>query len=253
MLRRIRNSPYPFRSIVRRTHQHFNPLLYPTLFVNEYPKSGGTWVCQMLSEALNWRFDDNRYPRLGPAVIKLHRAKLSQAKRMVLVRDPFDVALSFFHHHRAVYRDRSFNTGAVNLAIKQIFTPNMSDDEALDAFVEHIIQRPITPAQTWGEFYRKCVDRGDHILRYEDLRADAAPILARELDRLKIPVEIAKLIKAQNTHDIDTILANRGRAEGAFFVRSGAIGEGKRTLSSDACDLIAKDAGELLVRFGYER
>lgn len=251
MQRRLRQFPFPLRSIYRRVHQRVNPAIYPTLFVNEYPKSGGTWVCQMLADALGSRFDDNRFPRCGPSVIKLHRAEFAKGKRIVIIRDPYDVAVSFFHHHREIYADNGFNTGAVALAQKRIFRPDMSEAQALDAFVNHIVKTPITPRLTWGEFYRQCSAREDIILRYEDLRVDAASLLAVAFERLSIPVERAALIKADKANDINAILEKRGNSRGAYFVRSGSIGEGKGILSAQARTLIQSDAGDLLAKFGY--
>lgn len=240
------------RSVFRRAHQRLNPHFYPTLFVNEYPKSGGTWVCQMLSEALNRRFDDNRYPRFGPCVVKLHRANFERGERIVIIRDPFDVALSFFHHHRDVYADHGFNTRAVALGKAHIFEPSMSEPDALDAFVNRITQKPIVPGFTWGEFYRTCAARGDRIIRYEDLRKNAAVALKAALFDLEIPVDHSRLALAEKKYDIETMLEERGEAPGTFFARSGKIGEGKLRLSKCARSQIKSDAGELLSQFGYQ-
>ncbi|MFT6606248.1 MAG: hypothetical protein ACJA2X_001451 [Halocynthiibacter sp.] len=206
----------------------------------------------MLAQALHWRFDDNRYPRFGPSVIKLHRAKFARGKRIVIIRDPRDVAVSYFHHHREIYADNGFNTRAVALGKSHIFRPEMNEDEALDAFVTHTIQSPISPPLTWGAFYQKCRARGDHILRYEDLRSDPVTPLERALDKLEISVERSRLAAAEKAHDIETVLTKRGDVPGMFFARCGKIGEGKTRLSTQARALIEDDAGDLLAQFGYE-
>ncbi len=41
----------------------------PLYVVNGFPKSGGTWVSQMLGRALGVPFPRNRFPTLRPAIM----------------------------------------------------------------------------------------------------------------------------------------------------------------------------------------
>jgi len=41
----------------------------PLYVVNEFPKSGGTWVGQMLGRALGLPFPRNRLPALRPSIM----------------------------------------------------------------------------------------------------------------------------------------------------------------------------------------
>ena len=41
--------------------------LLPIYIVNEFPKSGGTWLCRMLASALGMPFEDNVDPPIRAA------------------------------------------------------------------------------------------------------------------------------------------------------------------------------------------
>ena len=67
------------------------------LLVNEYPKSGGTWLCRALSEATQYQFVQLfRRPVLSSCIVHTHRFWLETISvppvfSLYLVRNPFDV------------------------------------------------------------------------------------------------------------------------------------------------------------------
>jgi hypothetical protein len=64
----------------------------PLYIVNEYPKSGGTWVGQMLGRALRVPFPRNRFPVLRPSIMHGHYLRPWGMKNVVVVwRDGRDV------------------------------------------------------------------------------------------------------------------------------------------------------------------
>lgn len=257
----LKRHPKPIRSVWRRIYTPLNTALYPILHVNEFPKCGGTWLCKVLSQGLGWRFDDNTYPWFGPALVKHHRIQFKQDRVITLVRDPRDVAVSFFHFSRSLKRDTGFNSGIVSLMKEHVFTKAMPEAEALDCFVDRMIHDPVFPNFTWGDFYRHPDRQGAYLLRYEDLRADTFGALSEALQAVGQSFDADQLHQAIDAQDINKLLKDRaqsGAQSGAdtakaseFFVRSGKLGEGKETLSDQALAWIEEDAGDLLDRFGY--
>ncbi len=231
--------------------------MFQTLHVNEFPKCGGTWLCKVLAQGLGWRFDDNAYPWFGNSLIKHHRLTLPgiQPKRVItLVRDPRDVAVSFFHYSRSLKSDSAFNSGIVALMAEDVFKAEQSEEEALERFVTHMVKDPVFPRFTWGQFYGHAAREGSHFVRYEDLRADTFGTLVRACEALGQSFDPAKLQSAVAAHDIGRVLAARedGDDPRKYFVRSGKVGEGMEVLSRRSLKQIEADAGTLLQRFGYQ-
>ena len=245
----LRRHPYPVRSLWRRVHTRTNPLLFPTIHVNEFPKSGGTWLCRMLRDCVGWRFDDNAYPWFGPSVIKHHRRAFTAAPAVTMVRDPRDVAVSYYYHCRQVFDGDDFNRHSVRL-IEPVFRGKSTRSEELDAFVEMLTGAPISPAFTWGEFYSHRDRDGTVWVRYEDLRRDTQSELSRILRELGIDHDPGSVAAVAESHDIDRIRARRTQS-GAHFIRKGEVGGWRAELTPRSVARIEADAGGLLGRFGY--
>src|SRR5688572_11103302 len=67
--------------------------------VTEYPKSGGTWVGQMLSEYLGLPFPRNRRPGFRSCILHGHYLYNGRYKNVFCVlRDGRDVMVSAYYH-----------------------------------------------------------------------------------------------------------------------------------------------------------
>lgn len=253
----LKRHPYIIRSIWRRSYEHINPVFFPTLHVNEFPKSGGTWLCRMLSDVLDRRFDDNRYPRPGSAIMKHHRASFDLTPTITVIRDPRDVAISYFHHMLEAFTDDPFNKHGVRIMQNEIYDGASADagnDDQLAVFIEKLTTSPVSPAFTWGEFYRPQAKQDNPILRYEDMRTDPLESIGGVLDAVGAEYSKARLQEVIDANNIEKILAKRkkeGEDGGNFFIRRGKVGGWRDTLREESIALIEKDAGDLLDRFGY--
>ncbi len=83
-------------AIVRGALNQFtNPLV-----VTEYPKSGGSWLSQMLSSALNIEYPRNRLPYINRDQL-IHGHYLDVHKKvdtLVVWRDGRDTMVSYYYH-----------------------------------------------------------------------------------------------------------------------------------------------------------
>jgi len=178
--RAYRRSPLRRLARVERTHRGLRP---DDVFIASYPRSGNAWLAFIVLE-LSGRhatFDSVRFevpivgaharaPALVPGggrFIKTHERYLRAYRRAIhLVRDPRDVALSYF---RFMQREGS-------LVLREGDDVGATFDTYLDAF---ILGR-LHPSGTWQGHLRTWLDaaaRGDASilrLRYEDMRADPA-------------------------------------------------------------------------------
>ena len=60
---------FKLNGLLRYVLMHTLTTYFPLYVVNEYPKSGGTWVGQMLSDALDIPFPRNRLPASARAAL----------------------------------------------------------------------------------------------------------------------------------------------------------------------------------------
>lgn len=237
----------------RYAHQKLNPLVYPTLSINEFPKSGGTWVCRMLRDVTGWRFDDNSIPLPGAAIVKYHRLPLSVRPLALIVRDPRDVFVSLFHHSKAVFKDDPFNSTLVK-AWREVFLQTDDESEQLQAFIERQLTRPVYPRFGWSAFYEHYLSCGLPIFRYEDFRTKTAATLSSLLGTLGVEAGVAVVERISEAHSIEKILAQRaekGDTGAGNFIRRGKVGGYADVLPRDAIGKIEQAEGTTMSKFGY--
>ena len=165
-----------------------------------FPKSGRTWLRAMLSGYYQVSYGIDRKEMLGstnyhkqnnkiPTIMFTHdnylknytkepdsKAPYYDKKVILLVRDPRDVAVSWYHTRR--FRPNPLKR---HVGIREVGenVPNMF------AFVFGGLERIIGYMNVWER--ERVRIKGFLMVRYEDLRADPAEVLARVLDFLGTP------------------------------------------------------------------
>lgn len=242
---------YPVRSVWLRIHRRVNPVFFPTVHVNEFPKSGGTWLCRMLSDTLGYRFDDNTYRKFGASITKSHFAGPISGKTVVAIRDPRDVAVSYFHHVKAIFADDPFNTKSVAYYANNVFEKDASERENLQLFVKSLYAAPKYPPETWTSFYEKAFPGAVTTVRYEDLRSKTAETLTDVLTKLDIDPTAYPVDEVADSHDIEKILKKRGDNKKAHFIRKGKVGNWADELDTDTVKIIEDANRDLMKKFDY--
>ena len=91
---------FKFNGAIRYLLAHTATQYFPLFIVNEYPKSGGTWVGEMLGDILNIPFPRNRLPILAPSILHGHMMHSWNMSNILIVwRDGRDVLISQYHHY----------------------------------------------------------------------------------------------------------------------------------------------------------
>ncbi|MFQ5536403.1 MAG: sulfotransferase domain-containing protein [Gemmatimonadota bacterium] len=209
-----------------------------------FPKSGSTWVRFVLANLLSLRFWDGApldfatldrtLPELGvnrlgapwpygallPRVVKTHKPAwpvLAGPQAVLLVRDPADVVVSFYHHDRGQGGIRG--RGAT-----------------LSEFLRH----PRYGLPGWTRHARSWMERGAPVVRYEDLHADPEGAFRRLLDLIAAAVPDDLLRTALDRSTVEAtrraeersgLAPEKGFAPDFRFVRSASVGEGRAALS----------------------
>jgi hypothetical protein len=236
------------------------------VWIVSYPKSGNTWTRFLIAnlvagdEPVDWsnieRFVpdiyDNRDPQLRdlprPRYFKSHEAYRPEYRRVVfIVRDPRDIAVSYYHFVRKAHR----------------LPPEASISEYMATFLEGSID----PYGNWGENVGSWLGarRGTEdfiIVRYEDLLEDAEAQLARIADALKLATNDAQLRRAVENSRADRLRELEQSQRGAHkllktsrpdipFVRSATSGQWRTELPPEAVRQIEKAWGRVMSELGY--
>lgn len=241
--------------VVRLAMVHSLSGALPLYVVNEFPKSGGTWMGQLLGRALGVPFPRNRLPSPRPSIMHGHYLRPGRLRNVVVVwRDGRDVMVSWYH--QCLFPHDRHNELQVARARRELPLADYEDVRAnLPRFLEWAFTRPREPAFTWSEFVRRWHGRpGVTHVRYEDLRADAAGELVRVVRALTgraLDARTAAAIADQFSFERQ---AGRrpGEEDRQSFLRKGVVGDWANYFGTEARETFDRFAGEELVQAGYE-
>lgn len=227
----------------------------PCYTVCEFPKCGGTWLSQMLADALNLPFPRNRLPSLRPSIMHghyLHPWGMSNV--VVLWRDPRDVVVSQYYH--SYFVNELYNRRLVQIFRSEMPFDNYNDVRTnLPAFIRRVYQNPIRPRFSYSQFIDNWHRRNDVVhTSYEALRTEPVAELQRvvvSLTGTTLDPHRAKEIAEANSF---ARVAKRppGKESKASFLRSGIAGGWVQSFSPAARRAMHEMAQKDLERLGYE-
>ncbi len=231
--------------------------------VNEYPKSGGTWVGQMLGRALGLPFPRNSLPAPRPSIMHGHYLNPLGMKNVVVPwRDGRDVMVSWYH--QCLLPHELHNEHQVKRARRDLSFRDYDDVyENLPAFIEWSFTRHRAGRYSWADqhfswadFVNRWYPRKDvtHV-RYEDLRRNTAGELQRvvlDLSGRRLGPEEAVSIAEEFSFERQ---AGRrpGEEDKKSFLRKGTVGDWRNHFSQGARETFDRYAGSELILLGYER
>jgi hypothetical protein len=230
--------------------------MLPLYIINEHPKSGGTWVGQLLMRALDVPFPRNRFPMLKSSIMHGHYAQPGSMKNVTVVwRDGRDVMISWYFH--CFFKNDHNNEGLVRIVRKDLPFKNYDDiRENLAEFIEYAFSRQKHPHFSWADFVRSWYGRnGVTYVRYEDMRNDTPGELQRifsEITGKKLAFERAVEIANEFS-----FTKQSGRKPGqeckASFMRKGLIGDWRNYFNNAAKKVFDQYGGDELILLGYEK
>lgn len=254
--------PAPSAALQKELVASVGSRLWPVYLVNEYPKSGGTWLKFMLAEALGLPAWTRGRPAWRSSVMQAHwlRPK-GRCRVVVLFRDGRDVMVSFYYH--CFFRNEFLNESLVRTMRERFDFTDFEDIRSnLPAFMKGILEEPITPGFTWRDFVRRWADDRDSVkCRYEDLRLDTAA----ELTRLVRELVGAELGRAEAERIAARYSMENMRARAALlnpgitgrqvaelsFLRKGKAGNWSESFTDEALAWFEAEHAAELGRLGY--
>jgi hypothetical protein len=244
------------------------------VFLTSYPRSGNTWTRFLIgnliyqNDPVTFANVESRIPEIyfnsdrrmrslpRPRILKSHEAFQPHYPRvMYIVRDPRDVAVSYYHHN--------------------VKAGNIPDHYPMESFIPRFIAAEFD--RKWGSWADNVTSwmtlRGGYpsfiLLRYESMKADPIQELRRIADFLErcsfrqIDSRIEMLQRAvdlsspermrtlEQAQGAEWVLTKNTRADKPF-VRTAKAGGWKSTLSSESVGLIEGAWGALMGQLGYE-
>jgi hypothetical protein len=238
-------------------------------FIVSYPRSGNTWTRFLVANLLHpqeevtfasieaqvpdseaqSRRQLRSVPR--PRYIKSHQYFHPRYRRVVyIVRDPRDVALSYYDFQRK-YR-------------------HIDDQYPLANFVSDFVAGRMTSA-SWGTWRENvgswiCARSGTEsflLLRYEDLLAETFPQTKRLAEFLGVPPDPSTIERAMEKSGAEQMrslearqgaqwVSTKGKRNDIPFVRGATSGEWKTKLPASCVAEIESAWGTLMQSLGYE-
>ncbi|MBI4576411.1 MAG: sulfotransferase domain-containing protein [Planctomycetes bacterium] len=226
------------------------------IVVAEYPRSGGTWLANLLGDALEIHkrdiyivdgyphYDARRHPWYAGAqhlgltescVIKSHELPGSplvgfDARQVHLLRDGRDVVVSRFFYEADL---------CVRNGIYEKF------DEPFDAYVPRV-------AREWREFVRAWREVAVPTVRYEELLEARAASLAGLLREFRLGVAESAVRRAVESNTRELMRkAMDSTYDHNTFVRVGDRGDWRNHFRPRHEEAFMSEAGELLRELGY--
>ena len=235
---------------------------FPFYYVSEYPRSGGTWLGEMLAAYLKLPLPQQAVaPTFRSSVIHNHWGFSKRLKRVFyLHRDGRDVCTSmYFFCLRALAHDnaamRKYYRAKLPQAVEQNWRPEESRQH-MSKFIRIWATRPMGCRITWSDHVQQWAFDRPNVVRvsYEELRNDCVAALQRiipqhvpgELNSARIEEVVEKFSFAQMTG------RNPGEQDSTSFLRKGVVGDWKNHFDRSAAEVFDRYAGDLLIRLGYE-
>ncbi len=244
------------------------------VFLVSYPRSGNTWTRFLLGNLL-WQKDpvtftniESRIPEIyfnpdrfmraleRPRLLKSHECFQPHYPRVIyIVRDPRDVAISFYHHN--------------------VKARNIPDDYPMASFVPRFIAGEFDrPFGSWRENVLSWTalrqgTPGFLMLHYEDMKRDPATVLAdvaaflercffhnidASPEALQRTIELSspERMRALEKQEAAQWVLTKGTRSDKPFVRSAISGGWKSQLAPESVAAIESAWGDLMRRLGYE-
>jgi len=244
------------------------------IFLVSYPRSGNTWTRFLLGNLIDQNnpvtfsniearipeiyFNRDRVLRQlpRPRMLKSHESFQPHYPRVIyIVRDPRDVAVSFYHHN--------------------VKARNIPDDYPMVQFVPRFIAGEFDPKfGSWRDNVLSwtAVRKDDSRflqLRYEDMKRDTAGVLAtvvaflnrgsfRRIDsnpealRRTIELSSPENMRALEKQEASNWVLTKGTRSDKPFIRSATSGGWKTQLDPESVEAIESAWSSLMQELGYE-
>ena len=226
----------------------------PLYIVNEYPKSGGTWVCQMLSDYFDLPFPRNQFPKFQSSILHGHYLYFPTLKNVFIVmRDGRDIMVSYYY--QSLFKHERFNDRLVEISKRDLNFDDYSDIKTnMPKFIEYKFRNNKHPRFTWSDFVNSWIDKDVSIITYENLLTDTINVMGQAINKVcNVKPDEDRLREISEKYSFKNQAGrNPGDENKLSFLRKGIAGDWKNYFSKEAGQVFNKYAGNELIKLGYE-
>jgi Sulfotransferase domain len=228
----------------------------PLFIVTEYPKSGGTWFAQLLSDLLELPFYRNQFPKIGSQVMHGHYRYSPKMRNVFCVmRDGRDVMVSFYYHC-LFFREDQLNyheVKATSRALKIFDSDNI--EKNLPRFIEYKFTTKGIPKFSWSAFVKDWVDKNVPLIRYEQMLGCPEKVISNAFQFYSLEMPKAERVtQTLNKYSFEHLSGRKNGDENKVsFLRNGIAGEWKSKFNLEARQVFNYYAGDKLIELGYEQ
>lgn len=205
--------------------------------VNEFPKSGGSWLAKMLGGGLELDFPQNVLPTKFPAIFHGHYMRdFSRVPKIVLWRDPRDIMVSWYYH--CLFGNERNNLERVSKNRERLGFADFDDArENMPRFIDWCFGPDGEPSVTWAQFFDKWFDFKDNTFHtsYERLRENTVGEMGEILKWLGAEPSIGDIEALVEEHSFGRQASRKaGDAQSSSFLRKGIVGDWKNVFDAVA-------------------
>lgn len=241
-------------SLVRQLHVRGLPKLLGSYTINEYPKSGGSWVGKLMADALQLPFPQHQIPEFKASILHGHYINPWGMNNVTCVwRDGRDVTVSWYFH--CTHKFKFGNEFLVDKVVRDLNIKDIADVQTnLPRFIEYSFVHQTSPHFSWSDFVRVWSDRDVIHVKYENFLEDTVGELVSLYG--KLTDKHLSLEEAQRIVDKNSFQRMSGRIPGtqesSSFFRKGIAGDWKNYFNEEAVEIFKHYGGKELVHLGYE-
>ena len=237
---------------------HILSNILPLYIVNEYPKSGGTWVAQMISEYLYLPFPRNVNPKIESCVMHGHMLPGPLMSNVFCVfRDGRDVMVSSYFH--MLFQNDKNPPRMIERVRGDLKFHNYDDvKKNLPEFIrynfEHRRKSRNPNKFSWDQFVNAWSKRNVCKIKYEDMVSNGVDTLSNALEHVTgRAVERDRVEEIIHKYSFENQTKRKpGQEDSKSFLRKGVPGDWKEKFSRESAIMFDKYAGEELISIGYE-
>lgn len=227
---------------------------FPLYIVTEYPKSGGSWVSQMLSDYLNVPFPRNEFPELRSSIMHGHYLYFPTMRNVfVVLRDGRDIMVSYYYH--CLFKNERFNTRLVEITRRDLPFDDYDDiKNNLPLFIKYLFTYKRHSKFTWSTFVQNWISKDVAFVRYENLLRNPIEDLSKAIYKVcKVEPDESRLRQIAEKYSFKNLAKrNPGEENKESFLRKGIAGDWENHFSKEAKQLFNEFAGKELIELGYE-
>ena len=247
---------FKLNAILRYAMIHSMAKYLPLFIVNEYPRSGGTWISQMISDSLNIPFPRNRLPVFRSSVMHVHTLHCWNMHNMLIVwRDGRDILVSQYYHF-LFENDCGGNSYLVERCRSELgFSDYQDIEKNIVPFMEFVFEKKRIFRFSWSDFVNKWIGYRCAVhVKYEEMREHPCENLKCIVEKMAgselAPYKMEEIVEKYSFKKISG--RSMGQENTKSFLRKGVVGDWKNYFNKEARKKFNMYAGAALIELAYE-